>query len=330
MTTTTESLPAAMTVRELLLDRYAPLHMLSDKTITLYGHTLDRFRDFLSTVPGRGDPEPTLDDLDDIVVSRFLRWRETTPHRGKLCSRNSVLKDRTQLVAVWTYASKKKLTGSDGRQIEWPSLPPYRAIERVPRAYTVDDVAKLIRCARNRSDKYKGPIAGLPNSWWWSTQIYVSWLTAERLGAMLALRWGQVDLEAREITFLGATRKGRTRDIIRGINAQAAGMLQEHRRRPEDLVWPWDRKPSSIWASLRHLCRSAGVTYRAFHGFRKASLSYYHAAGGDATRLADHDRQSTTRKSYFDPNIVKDGPRAPDLLPPLDIDHHFDEGSKRQ
>jgi hypothetical protein len=35
--------------------------------------------------------------------------------------------------------------------------------------------------------------------------------------------------------------------------------------------------------------------------------------------LADHDRPSTTRKSYFDPNIVNDGPRAPDLLPPLDL-----------
>jgi integrase len=136
---------------------------------------------------------------------------------------------------------------------------------------------------------------------------------------MLALRWEQIDLEGGEITFLGATRKGKTRDIVRGINRQAADMLAAGRRRPEDLVWPWDRKPTSIWGSLKVLCNRAGVTYRGFHGFRKASLSYFHAAGGDATRLADHDRPSTTRKSYFDPNIVRDGPSAPDLLPPLDL-----------
>lgn len=307
-----------MTIRELLLDRYAPLHMLSDRTVELYRHTLDRFRDYLATVPGRVDPEPTLDDLDDIVVSRFLRWRETTPYRGKIPARNSVLKDRTQLVAIWTYASKKKLAGSRG-PVEWPALPPYRGVERVPRAYTADDVASLIRCAKTRSDKYKGPICGLPNAWWWSTRIYVSWLTAERLGAMSALRWAQVDLERCEILFLGHTRKGKTRDIVRPINRQAADMLAQQRRKPDDLVWPWDRMPTSIWASLRHLCERAGVTYRGFHGFRKASISYYHAAGGDGTRLADHDRQSTTRKSYFDPNIVNDGPRAPDLLPPLDL-----------
>lgn len=308
-----------MTIRELLLDRYAPLHMLSAKTVSLYNQTLDRFRDYLATVPGRADPEPTLDDLDDIVVSRFLRWREITPHRGKVCSRNSVLKDRTQLVAIWGYAAKKKCKTSNGDQLEWPSLPPYRAIERVPRAYTAEDVSKLIRCARTRSDAYKGTIAGVPNAWWWSTEIYVSWLTAERLGAMLALRWAQVDLEHRQITFLGQTRKGRTRDIIRPINQQCVEMLAAGRRRPEDLVWPWDRVSTSIWPSLRYLCNRAGVTYRGFHGFRKASLSYYHAAGGDATRLADHDRPSTTRKSYFDPGIVNDGPRAPDLLPPLDL-----------
>jgi integrase len=307
-----------MTLRELLLDRYAPLHMLSDRTVSLYRYTLDRFREYLAST-GREDPEPTLDDLDDIVVSRFLRWREITPHRGKICARNSVLKDRTQLIAIWTYASKKKLAGSRG-PVEWPALPPYRGIERIPRAYTSDDVAKLIRTAKLRTDKcFKGAIDGLPNAWWWSTRIYVAWLTAERLGAMSALKWEQVDLERCEILFLGSTRKGKTRDIVRGINRECADMLAQHRRRPEDLVWPWDRLPTSIWTSLRQLCERGGVTYRGFHGFRKASISYYHAAGGDGTRLADHDRQSTTRKSYFDPNIVNDGPRAPDLLPPLDL-----------
>jgi integrase len=292
--------------------------MLSDRTVGLYRYTLDRFREYLAST-GRENPEPTLDDLDDIVVSRFLRWREITPHKGKIAARNSVLKDRTQLVAIWTYASKKKLAGSRG-PVEWPSLPPYRGIERIPRAYTSDDVAKLIRTAKLRHDRcFKGPIDGLPNAWWWSTRIYVAWLTAERLGAMSALRWEQVDLDRCEILFLGATRKGKTRDIVRGINRQCADMLSQHRRGPNDLVWPWDRLPTSIWTSLRQLCERAGVTYRGFHGFRKASISYYHAAGGDGTRLADHDRQSTTRKSYFDPNIVNDGPRAPDLLPPLDI-----------
>ena len=69
------------TVRELFLSRYAPLHQLCPKTIILYGHTLDRFSEFLAH-------EPQLVDLDDLVVSRFLQWRGST-ERELSCSARS-------------------------------------------------------------------------------------------------------------------------------------------------------------------------------------------------------------------------------------------------
>ena len=72
-----------MTIRELLLERYAPLHMLSDRTLELYRHTLDRFRDYLATVPGRVDPEPTLDDLDDLVVASSCGGVRSRPTGGR-------------------------------------------------------------------------------------------------------------------------------------------------------------------------------------------------------------------------------------------------------
>jgi integrase len=98
-----------------------------------------------------------------------------------------------------------------------------------------------------------------------------------------------------------------------------AEMLSRYKKGDNDLVWPWDRRPGTIWTSLKLLCGQAGVTYRGFHGFRKASASYFEAAGGSATALLDHDRPSTTKRSYLDPDIVKGGPTAADLLPPLDL-----------
>ena len=82
-----------MLISELLIDRYAPLHDLCQKTVDLYKMTLDRFGEFLTH-------DPVLTDLDDLVVCKFLRWRATTPHRGRLCSAASVLKDKCQLVAI--------------------------------------------------------------------------------------------------------------------------------------------------------------------------------------------------------------------------------------
>jgi len=299
-----------MTIREIFLDRYAPLHDLCDRTIANYGHTLDRFAEFL----GR---EPELADLDDLVVSKFLRWRAKTPRaRGKLPAANSVLKDRTQLSALWSFCAKKRMINADGKMVEFPALARMRAVERIPRAYTHADIEKIVRRARYR----QGSVGGLPAPWWWMTICMTAWTTAERLGALLALRWGEVDLDKRMVTFLGQNRKGHTRDIQRAITPQLAEMLRAERRGDNDLVWPWDRRIGSIWTSLHNLCKQAGVQYRGFHGFRKASASYYEAAGGSATQLLDHDRPGTTKKSYLDPDIVNGGPSAAELLPPLNLD----------
>jgi len=62
-----------MTLRDLLVNRIAPLRQYCDRTIEMYGQTLDRLRDFLGH-------EPTLDDLDDLIASKWIRWRATTPH----------------------------------------------------------------------------------------------------------------------------------------------------------------------------------------------------------------------------------------------------------
>jgi integrase len=158
------------------------------------------------------------------------------------------------------------------------------------------------------------------------TIVMTAYVTAERLGALLALRWGEVDLDRQQITFLGSTRKGHTRDIQRAITPQLAAMLKRYKRGDNDLVWPWDRQPGTIWVSLKLLCSQADVTYRGFHGFRKASASYFEAAGGSATALLDHDRPATTKRSYLDPDIVKGGPTAADLLPPLNLN---DGGSEQ-
>ncbi len=66
-----------MLISQLLIDRYAPLHDLCEKTVALYQMTIDRFGEFLQQ-------DPVLTDLDDLIVCRFLRWRAVTPHRGRL------------------------------------------------------------------------------------------------------------------------------------------------------------------------------------------------------------------------------------------------------
>lgn len=295
-----------MTIRE-VFERYALLRELKPKTIALYGMLWDRFERFL------GRPS-TVKDFDDLIVSRYLRWRAETPGwRGRLPSPASVRKDRVMLAAVWTYAARKKWAA------DFPELPRIKVPTRLPvgRAYTSSDVAQLIRTANKRI----GRTGGLPSRWWWATLIYTAVCTGERFSALTGLRWAQVDLDRRRVIFLAATRKGQTRDIERAITPRLAVMLAAHRREPGDLVWPWDRKSRSQWASLKVLCRSAGVTYRGFHGLRRTAASYAALAGGSAaaTRLLDHS-DPHLQSVYVDPLICPSDTNSVSALPEMDLE----------
>jgi integrase len=287
-----------MLLREVLLERYAPLYQLSPRTIVLYGHTLDRFAEYL----GR---EPVLEDLDDIVVSKFLAHRLNNPARP--VRRTTVLKDRVQLCAIAGFCAKKRMIS------EFLTLAPMRAAPRLPQAYLVEDVQAIVRAAGT----LKGTEAGRPKAWYWQTFIACMVQTAGRVGEVQAVTWQCVDRDRRCVTFLAETRKGRTRDVERGISADLAAMLEQQRGEPDEQVWPWTLSEQMRWNRLRRICKLAGVQYRAWHAFRKTAASYLAAGGGNAQQLLDHDRSSTSEKHYLDNRIVGRRVSAADVLPGL-------------
>jgi integrase len=295
----------AMTLEE-LFDRYTTLRNLDVKTASLYRQLLKRLRAFLGH-------EPTVADLDDLTISRYLRARVGDTWRGRPIRPASVQKDKVMIQSAWNLAARKRWVS------EFPELPRIRVAKLLPsgRAYTADDVATLIRRARHR----QGTTGGQPSAWFWQTLIYMAYCTGERASALLALRWQQVDTARRRVVFLGETRKGRTRDLERDFTADLAEMLESRRGQPGDLLWVWDRKRSSLWTSLKLLCRLAGVKYRGFHGFRRTRASYAALAGGTAaaTKVLDHS-DPQLQERYVDPTICPSEESPVDVMPPLDLD----------
>jgi integrase len=223
-----------------------------------------------------------------------------------------VQKDKVMLAAAWNLAARKRWVA------EFPELPRIRVPKSIPtgRAYTADDVAKLIRRARHR----KGRTGGKPSAWWWATIIYMAYCTGERATALMSLRWGEIDLERRRVVFKGETRKGQTHDIERDFTADLAAMLALKQGQPEDMVWPWDRCKGSLWTSLKLLCRLAGVQYRGFHGLRRTRASYAALAGGTAaaTQVLDHS-DPKLQERYVDPTICPTQQASVDVMPPLNL-----------
>jgi integrase len=300
---------SAMSLRD-LLSVYATRHALSERSVTLFGSSIDRLEAFLQR-------PATLDDFDDITLAKFAEWRRTDLHwKGKPPRPATVKKDLAQLTAIWNHAAKKRLTRGDGTLIEYPDLP--RGLVKVslrpPRGYTVDEVDKLIEAAKAR----RGTIGPVPAWWFWVSILKTAWQTAERIGGLLALRWRDVDLDARLVTFDGSERKGGTKTIQRSVTPDLARLLAKHRGGDDDLVWPWveHRRRTALWRSFQILGEHAGVKTRGFHSIRKAAGSYVAAAGGDATEYLSHSDAKTTREHYLDRRIVG-GADPLDLLPAL-------------
>ena len=300
-----------MTLRELLKDRIAPLKNLSERSVVMYESTLDRFRDFLGH-------EPTVDDLDDLTAAKFIRWRGTTVHskRRGVISPASLAKDSAHLRSLWTWLAKKRWKKSNGELLEFPDYARPRVPKPRPVAYTADELSALVRAARHR----KGHIGGKPAAWYWTTKLQAAYQTGERIGAILAIRWGEVDLERCTLTFLAATRKGHRETITRAITPELARLMATQKGPPEALVWPWleDRHLLSCYGSLRVLCKSANVPYHPFHSIRKSTASYLKRAGKSAKKQLGHSTEEMAETHYYDERITG-VESALDFLPPLDL-----------
>lgn len=306
-----------MKLRDLLHTQYAVLKDLREQSVKKHVYTLDRFRDFLrDTFPDR-DPEPTLADLDDLLVMRFLRWRAGIIRFGKKCSPATVTKDRDNLLSLATFAAKKRMKPAGTTEaMEFLVLPARPSVVKIPVAFTQEEVQKLIVLAKTRD----GICGGQPAGWFWSTLIYTAWCTGERIGALLALKWGEVDTASCLLTFRAETRKGHSRDIQRSITPDLAQQLELHRQGDNELVWDWckDRDYFSLWTSMKYLCRRCGIKITGFHALRKASASYIAAAGGNAQEHLSHASPAMTRDHYLDPRIT--GRQSGlEFLPKLDL-----------
>lgn len=280
-------------LRDLLLDIYAPLRAIDQKTVDKFLYTIKPFGAFLGH-------DPRLSDLEELAVARFLAKR--TRERAAA----TAAKDRANLRALWEFAARRRLIDT------WPTIPRIKVPERVPEAWLTEDFDKLLRAAADEP----GHVAGIPAGLWWRACLLLAYDTGERISAILALRWSQ--FRGTSVLFRAEDRKGKRRDILREISVQTADTMLAIRdgRDIDDLVLPWEQHYTYVWARLKRILKRAGLPHGRrdkFHRIRRTTASYYEAAGHSAQRLLDHSSPATTR-GYLDPRIVKCVP-APDVLP---------------
>ncbi len=277
--------------------KYEPivLRSRSQNTKRLYKMSINLLGRFL----GR---KPLLDDLNDTTVSAFASWRLD---EGK--ARKTVNRDLCCLLAMWRWANRK------GYLDTWPDVQKEKVIKRTPRALTREELLSIFRSIQGVTEAV-GDIAG-PD--FWRALFLVCWDTGERIGAVMAVKWSDVDLGKGWITFLAEHRKGGRSDNTLPLASDTIEALNKIKRlKGKVFLWPYN--PGYIFPKMGQIMVRAGLPDTRefkFHAIRKSTASYYEAAGGNATELLGHSSRDVT-KNYLDPRVVSTKPAVALLFRP--------------
>lgn len=250
-------------------------------TLRLYEFCFARLAAFL-------DREPLVADLqDECTLIEFLEWYGAG---RSAVSRN---KFKNHLQALAGLAHKRGLI----RTV--PELPDLPEPKRLPESLSPDTVRRLVAvCAGSR-----GEICALPAPLYWAALFLVAISTGLRAGALFALRRRDVDLPGRSVLATAETQKQFADQRLRLAQVAAAALtaiwLPER-----ELVWPWDRHPSTRYHHLRKLTRAAGLPDDRRHklqALRRTCATWTKRYGGDGTAQLGHASDATTRRYYYDP-----------------------------
>jgi len=286
-----------MTLQEFFDNFYRPLRLRgrSHKTAESYSKTLKAFGRWLQR-------DPTLEDLDELVISRYLE------HRTNTVSPYTAERERTQICALAGLAAERHLIAHR------PIVMPERLPDRVPKAWSLQQLRRLYAAAEQSPHII---VPGLFERDFFPSLFSVLWETGERIGAALGARWE--DYHPPTLVVRAESRKGRKRDRCYRLSDATCRRLDAMPRVAERIFpWPED-KPLRIYDALKRIRKRAGITgdRQAFHQIRRSAASHFAAAGGDATAMLDHSSPTTTKRWYLDPRMTDQSAKPCDLLPPI-------------
>lgn len=210
---------------------------------------------------------------------------------------------RGNLLTLWRYAFDEELT----------NIPPIRIrrlrrIERAPRAWTTEEVRRLLTVADYQPGYF--PVTNLHRGRWFGSLTRTGYDTALRLGDLLALTPRQVADSRIEVV---QHKTGRIVwcELRPETIASIARTLADNPDR--DLVWPlWGRR-EAFFRAFRKIVLLSGVRPGSFKWLRRSAITACERVSpGSGTILAGHRSRATTEQWYTDRGQITET-----VLPPL-------------
>jgi integrase len=288
------------------------LRITDGKTVKQYRLAFRNLTEFL----GR---DPVLEDLSDATMIALMRYL-----KSKGLAARTINESVGRFGALWKWLAKQHVVE------RFPSYSHLPEPKRIPKAWTKDDLARILKACRSLIGWKEG---GVRRSTWWTALHLVLWDTGERISAVLAARWEWLDLNSGDLRIPAEARKGGDRDMEYRLHATTLEWVKALKPISVTLIFG-ETKLESVHAAYKGIRRKAGVATdraSAFHRMRRSVASHLHAAGHDATDFMKHSTDAVTRGSYLDPAIIgairpaevlfrPEGSQEPPPLPACEID----------
>src|SRR5690606_19460869 len=131
--------------------------------------------------------------------------------------------------------------------------------------------------------------------------------TAERIGAVLAIRRDWIDMKQGTIEIPAKYRKGGLKAATYRLSDRSMELIQEMRQSPTETGLLFDknwRDDQTLYGRYRPICEQAGLPYTQrkseLHKMRVTVATMLEANGDDATKFLMRSTRRTTEQSYND------------------------------
>lgn len=235
---------------------------------------------------------PVLTDLTDdtlAALTHYLLDQQLTA---------ATINERVgRIKTLWTWVARRGMVPT------FPTLDRLPVDEKIPRAWSVDELRRLFAsCAQEQ-----GRIAGIPAaSWWLALQSWL-WCTSERKGATFSMTCSMIDLDGMTASLPGSIRKGK-KAAVYDLWPECCSALRAIWQPARLLVFPWPYNEGTYYNHYTRILRRAGLpTGREYktHCLRVTHATWRAATGGDASQALGHASPATTKKHYIDPRIAR-------------------------
>jgi len=199
---------------------------------------------------------------------------------------------------------------------EIPPLPKITKPHKTPKAWNEDDFRRLYALANTLDGRVGVQLARI----WWPSLIATAYHTASRIGALLSVRWCDIDF-ARSIIVIRAENTKTKREQLFQLPLYVVTKIKAMEWPKRELVWEWPHTRRWFFRRFRQILRIANLEpphnarFSLFHQIRRtaATVAAQQLGIHAAQTLLGHTSARITIEHYIDPSLAGRSVALPSL-----------------